>query len=68
MVLVIDEMCYVANLGDSRAIMSLNGGKLSQQLTKDHKPGDSRENARIYEAGGKIYQSQIPLTMGTDGF
>ena len=25
--LIIGDMCYIGNVGDSRAIMSLNGGK-----------------------------------------
>lgn len=26
-VLTIDEMCYIANVGDSRAVMSVDGGE-----------------------------------------
>lgn len=51
-----DDMCYVSNLGDSRAIMSCKKGTSVQALTKDHKPYDEYEYNRIIEAGGKIYQ------------
>lgn len=39
--------CYLANLGDSRIIMSRNGGETIQQLTTDHKPETDIERARI---------------------
>ena len=31
-------MCYIANTGDSRAIISAENGKLEENITKDHKP------------------------------
>lgn len=49
-------MCYVANVGDSRAIMSTEFSKKSFSLSRDHKPCDDLERQRIIEAGGKIYQ------------
>ena len=55
-VIFIDDICYVANLGDSRALLSEN---LSQQLsyiTVDHKPEDVDEKIRIEKAGGHVYQ------------
>ena len=54
-VLIINETCYVANVGDSRAVMSSNGGKQTIPLSFDHKPGDRKEAERIKEAGGEIY-------------
>ena len=54
-VLIINETCYVANVGDSRAVMSTNGGKQTIPLSFDHKPGDRKEAERIKEAGGEIY-------------
>ena len=50
-------MCYVSNVGDSRAIMSGNSGKKLFPLSRDHKPLDDQEKERIISAGGKIYQT-----------
>ena len=51
-------MCYIANVGDSRAIMSGEGGSRIFALSKDHKPMEESEFKRITTAGGKIYQSK----------
>lgn len=48
-------MCYVGNIGDSRAILSADGGEKILRLSKDHKPEDDDEKARIERNGGKIY-------------
>lgn len=58
--LTIDNKCYVCNIGDSRAVLSRNMGTLKSVLTRDHKPSDEQEKKRIFEAGGKIYQS-VPV-------
>ena len=61
-VLIVADICYVANVGDSRAIMSgENGGKV-YPLTKDHKPNDPGERSRIERNGGRIYQSTAQIT------
>lgn len=57
-VLIVNDICYVANVGDSRAIMSANGGKNVLELSKDHKPNEEGEAYRIIHEGGKIYQTQ----------
>ena len=49
-------MCYIANVGDSRAIMSKNSGKEIVEITNDHKPNNANEKKRIIEGGGKVYQ------------
>jgi len=56
--LIVDRTCYVANVGDSRAIMSANGGRNVLDLSKDHKPNDEGEAYKIIHSGGKIYQTQ----------
>lgn len=53
-----EDMCYVANLGDSRIIMSKNNGELIQQLTTDHKPEAPIERARIEQNGGAIFRNR----------
>jgi protein phosphatase 2C family protein 2/3 len=54
-IVFVDDVCYTANVGDSRAIMSCSGGKYLASLSLDHKPGSSQEEQRITNAGGKIY-------------
>lgn len=46
-VLIVGDMCYVANLGDSRAVLSVDGGKQALPLTKDHKPNEDSEVQRV---------------------
>jgi protein phosphatase 2C family protein 2/3 len=52
-------MCYIANVGDSRAVMSTDAGKNIIPLTNDHKPNELTEKKRIIEAGGRVYQYNI---------
>ena len=46
----------MANVGDSRAVLSGDSGKRVFALSRDHKPGDEHERQRITEGGGKIYR------------
>lgn len=55
--LILNDICYIANLGDSRALYSCNDGKKFFQITRDHKPNDPIEKNRIYKAGGSIYKT-----------
>ena len=52
---IFDNKIYIANLGDSRAIMSINGGTKIKQLTNDHKPENIKEYERAIKNGSKIY-------------
>jgi len=57
-VLIVEDTCYVVNVGDSRAILSLNNGKTVQQLSQDHKPNREDEAVRIFFSGGCLYSRQ----------
>lgn len=53
------NMLYVANVGDSRAIMSSKFGDVISELSIDHKASCEYEQKRIFDAGGKIYQTRL---------
>jgi len=53
--IIFDNKVYIANIGDSRAIMSVNGGTKVKQLTVDHKPDNVKEFERALKTGSKIY-------------
>lgn len=59
LILFVNEMCYVANLGDSRAIMSKYNGQQVIPLSIDHKPDNPVEYERIYKNGGSVYQTNV---------
>eukprot|EP00435_Cladocopium_sp_Y103_P033997 s70_g8.t1 len=46
----------VANLGDSRALLWRPTGTL--EVTRDHRPGDAAERARIEAAGGTVSEEE----------
>lgn len=41
--LLVEKKVYIINVGDSRAIMSCDGGNFSVNLSVDHKPNDENE-------------------------
>ena len=50
--MIVEDQCYVANVGDSRALLSAESGSKIYPLSRDHKPNDELERKRIVEAGG----------------
>ena len=61
--LLVDNNIYIANLGDSRCLISLKNGTIQKSVTRDHKPDKDYEKKRIIFNGGKIYQSQTILNL-----
>lgn len=53
--LITDTVAYIANVGDSRAILSKQNGVRIEALSRDHKPSDLLEQQRIFTSGGRIY-------------
>ena len=53
--LIVDNKIYLCNIGDSRAIMSMENGSKFRPLTIDHKPNNPKEYERIIKNGGKVY-------------
>ena len=53
--IIADNKIYFCNVGDSRAIMSMDNGTKIRPLTIDHKPNNPKEYERIIKAGGKVY-------------
>jgi len=57
-VLIQKNKCFIANLGDSKAILcqeNLDNSQIkSIELSKDHKPSRTDEKNRILQMGGKI--------------
>jgi protein phosphatase 1L len=51
-ILIDSKTLYVANVGDSRAIVSKAGN--AEQLSVDHEPGNSTERGKIEEKGGFV--------------
>ena len=56
--LIVDTKIYIANVGDSRCIVSCNNGKIKKDVTRDHKPEFPYEKKRIYNNGGNIYRNE----------
>ena len=60
-----DYMMYVANVGDSRAV--INNGQDAVSITTDHKPDTDKEKQRIVKDGGFVVYDPvgIPRVNGT---
>jgi protein phosphatase 2C family protein 2/3 len=56
-ILIVGEICYCANVGDSRAIISTDCGRFIYPLSQDHKPSELNEYRRIIKNGGQVYQT-----------
>jgi protein phosphatase PTC2/3 len=54
-VLTVEHECFIANVGDSRAIMSADAGKKLFLLSRDHRPNEPSETSRIVANGGQVY-------------
>ncbi len=54
---------YVANVGDSRAVLGRqfhDGSIAAVDLSRDHKPDDPEEMARIVANGGRVFEWGVP--------
>jgi len=63
-ILIVGEVCYVVNVGDSRAVLSYDNGRKAVPLSIDHKPWNTKEKQRIYDSGGQIYQTSTIASAG----
>ena len=61
--LVINDTIYVANVGDSRCLVSYNNEKKRKAVTRDHRPNFAYEKERIIKNGGIIYQTKNILNI-----
>ena len=59
--LTVNNTLYIANVGDSRCVVSCSNGKVIKDVTRDHKPNYPHEKERILKNGGSVYQTEIPL-------
>ena len=55
--LIINDILYIANCGDSRALISINNGKEFKLINNIHRPNEESEKNRIINNGGLIYES-----------
>ena len=63
-ILIINDILYAINLGDSRALLSSDSGQTLRQITRDHKPEDPIEKSRIERAGGTVYYANTIYVNG----
>ncbi|KAK1168696.1 integrin-linked kinase-associated serine/threonine phosphatase 2C isoform X2 [Acipenser oxyrinchus oxyrinchus] len=63
-VLVVDDVLFIANLGDSRAVLCRAAGEDSKKmstlaLSKEHNPTQYEERMRIQRAGGTVRDGRV---------
>lgn len=60
-VLLVDQHCFVINLGDSRAVIGAkqSGQKIAYQMSIDHKANREEEKKRIEASGGMVTQDKL---------
>ncbi|XP_041120213.1 integrin-linked kinase-associated serine/threonine phosphatase 2C isoform X2 [Polyodon spathula] len=63
-VLVVDDVLFIANLGDSRAVLCRASGEDSKKmstlaLSKEHNPTQYEERIRIQRAGGTVRDGRV---------
>jgi hypothetical protein len=64
--LILNDILFSINLGDSRALYSRDAGKELRQITRDHKPNDEKEKARIESKGGKVFYANKVVRNGVE--
>lgn len=57
-VLIVNDVAYCANAGDSRAVIFTNSGEVVP-LSFDHKPDVETEKKRIHAAGGYVSDGRV---------
>ena len=56
-----NKVLYIANLGDTRAVMSKNG--LAERMSYDHRATDPAEIERIRTSGGVVMSDRVGGTL-----
>jgi len=59
LLIIIGDKCFVVNSGDSKAVISLNGGKMVTALNAQHSVKNAEEQKRVVESGGKLSSHYI---------
>eukprot|EP00026_Physarum_polycephalum_P010656 Phypoly_transcript_10825.p1 GENE.Phypoly_transcript_10825~~Phypoly_transcript_10825.p1 ORF type:complete len:330 (+),score=54.17 Phypoly_transcript_10825:147-1136(+) len=59
--LIVGNKLYLGNLGDSSSVLAVNEGGVLKgyRISKDHKPDDPQEKARIEAAGGHVVGDRV---------
>ena len=52
--LFLGDKCYIANLGDSRAVLWHSNGDITKRISTDHKPHLPEEEQRVTSQGGFV--------------